>query len=247
MYYGNDGQLDMQINMLFSRHDYNGTGFLGTNELVGFLNELFAAMGYSSYRITYQQAQQILYQIDRNCDGRASRKEVKLMYKQVVNNSAMYGFSGQGKIAGIQEVMEEASIREDSEAASILEEVTTKVSTLASEIAVFHTHQVAHGMEVTIKIFNPKSIEFTPCTTTTEVANLSSTNSSTPIAISASPSDSNLPMISTQSSKSLAKPTRTSMAESAKWRCLCSSSVPSSTSTESSALILIPSYSHIYS
>lgn len=94
MFYG-DNNLEQQINMLFNKHDYNRSGFLGVGELCGFLNDLFAAMG-QSFRINDQyQAQQLLMQIDRNCDGKASRKEVRLMYQHVLSHGAQYG--GQGK------------------------------------------------------------------------------------------------------------------------------------------------------
>jgi hypothetical protein len=90
---GYGGGLDFQINQLFNRHDYNRSGYLGLVELQTFLNELFPAMGYQYY-INLNQAREILYEIDRNCDGRASRREVKIMYHHILQNAARYGLGG---------------------------------------------------------------------------------------------------------------------------------------------------------
>jgi len=93
----NDGNLDYQINMLFNKHDFNRSGYLGIQELQSFLNELLPAMGYS-YFINFNQAREILFEIDRNCDGRASRREVKLMFNHIINNAARYGFGNKSFI-----------------------------------------------------------------------------------------------------------------------------------------------------
>jgi hypothetical protein len=50
-------------------------------------------MGYQYY-INLNQAREILYEIDRNCDGRASRREVKIMYHHILQNAARYGLGG---------------------------------------------------------------------------------------------------------------------------------------------------------
>jgi len=50
-----EGNLDFQINMLFNKHDFNRSGFLGIQELQSFINELLPAMGYR-YMINYNQA-----------------------------------------------------------------------------------------------------------------------------------------------------------------------------------------------
>lgn len=90
----NEHQLMGFINQLFMKYDMNRSGRLSLNELAPFLNELFPMMGYQTYNVDYNMAQQVLYQIDSNCDGQAGPYEIKRMFEQFVNSPNDYGFQG---------------------------------------------------------------------------------------------------------------------------------------------------------
>jgi len=84
-----NSSLDFQINILFNKHDSKGTGYLNLNALHVFLNELLLAMG-NTYCLNYNQARQILFDIDPTCNGMANRMAVKRMYYQILQNSTKY-------------------------------------------------------------------------------------------------------------------------------------------------------------
>jgi hypothetical protein len=81
-----DAQLRNYIDTIFARYDVDRSGTLDAYELSGFFNDLFQAMGYNM-KITNQQAQQTLTVIDKNNDGKASKMELFLAFKQILSNS----------------------------------------------------------------------------------------------------------------------------------------------------------------
>lgn len=80
-----DQQLQIYIDQVFSRYDRNYSGTLDSTELHLFFNDIFAMTG-SPYRITPQQAYAAMRVIDKNGDGMASKPELFLAFKQILQS-----------------------------------------------------------------------------------------------------------------------------------------------------------------
>lgn len=80
-----DFQLQQYIDQVFARYDRNFSGALDCNELYLFFNDIFAMTG-SPYRINQQQAIAAMQVIDKNGDGMASKPELFLAFKQILQS-----------------------------------------------------------------------------------------------------------------------------------------------------------------
>ena len=83
----NDFQLQQYIDQVFSRYDRDYSGTLDPNELHLFFNDIFALTG-SNYRINPQQAFAAMRVIDKNGDGRASKPELFMCFKQILQSQS---------------------------------------------------------------------------------------------------------------------------------------------------------------
>ena len=81
----NDYQLQQYIDQVFGRYDRNYSGTLDPNELHLFFNDIFALTG-SPYRINQQQAYAAMRVIDKNGDGMASKPELFMAFKQILQS-----------------------------------------------------------------------------------------------------------------------------------------------------------------
>lgn len=81
----NDFQLQQYIDQVFNKYDRNYSGTLDANELHLFFNDIFALTG-SPYRINPQQAYAAMQIIDKNGDGMASKPELFLAFKQILQS-----------------------------------------------------------------------------------------------------------------------------------------------------------------
>ena len=94
----NDHQLQGYIDQVFARYDRNYSGALDANSLYLFFNDIFAMTG-SPYRINQQQALAAMRVIDKNGDGQASKPELFLAFKQILQsqhyNTSQQQYGGQ--------------------------------------------------------------------------------------------------------------------------------------------------------
>lgn len=90
----NDYQLQQYIDQVFSRYDRNYSGSLDVNELSFFFNDIFALTG-SPYRINQQQAYAAMRIIDKNGDGMASKPELFMAFKQILQSQHYMSYQQQ--------------------------------------------------------------------------------------------------------------------------------------------------------
>lgn len=90
----NDQQLQIYIDQVFSRYDRNYSGTLDSTELHLFFNDIFAMTG-SPYRIAPQQAYAAMRVIDKNGDGMASKPELFLAFKQILQSQHYMSYQQQ--------------------------------------------------------------------------------------------------------------------------------------------------------
>lgn len=80
-----DQQLRYYIDQVFQKYDRDYSGTLDVNELYLFFNDIFAMTG-SSYRLQPQQAVGAMQAIDKNGDGRASKPELFMAFKYILQS-----------------------------------------------------------------------------------------------------------------------------------------------------------------
>lgn len=90
-----DQQLRAYIDQVFMKYDRNQSGTLDPNELYLFFNDIFAMTG-NSYRLNSQQAQAAMRAIDTNGDGVASKPELFMAFKQILQSQHYMQAQGQG-------------------------------------------------------------------------------------------------------------------------------------------------------
>lgn len=93
-----DQQLRYYIDQVFQKYDRDYSGTLDPNELYLFFNDIFAMTG-SSYRVQPQQAISVMKAIDRNYrngDGRASKMELFMAFKQILTSQHYMQNQNQG-------------------------------------------------------------------------------------------------------------------------------------------------------
>ena len=90
-----DQQLRMYIDQVFQKYDRDYSGSLDPNELYLFFNDIFAMTG-SPYRVQPQQAMAAMRAIDKNGDGRASKMELFLAFKQILTSQHYMQSQNQG-------------------------------------------------------------------------------------------------------------------------------------------------------
>ena len=79
-----DSILKAYVDEIFMVYDKDRSGTLDARELASFFNDIFAMMN-DPRRLNQQQAMETLRSIDQNSDGRASKMEVFMALKKVLN------------------------------------------------------------------------------------------------------------------------------------------------------------------
>lgn len=90
-----DQQLRGYIDHVFMRYDQDRSGTLSSNELEYFFNDLFQMMN-NPRRVSLWEAQQALKEIDINNDGQASKEELYLAFKKILNPGSQQNYGGYG-------------------------------------------------------------------------------------------------------------------------------------------------------
>ena len=78
-----DNVLQSYIDQIFSRFDRDRSGTLDPSELAAFFNDVFALMGNPT-RVNDGQARSAMAAIDKNFDGKASKMELFMAFKQIL-------------------------------------------------------------------------------------------------------------------------------------------------------------------
>jgi hypothetical protein len=90
-----DQQLRYYIDQVFQKYDRDYSGTLDPNELYLFFNDIFAMTG-SAYRVQPQQAISAMRAIDKNGDGKASKMELFMAFKQILSSQHYMQNQNQG-------------------------------------------------------------------------------------------------------------------------------------------------------